>query len=84
MIRINLAPPSAKKAGPGLQLPSFNLGIAFGTAAALLVLIVGGWWWVISADVSRLNREIAENRKETDRLKGLVAEGQRFKRDKEL
>ena len=60
MIRINLAPPSVKKAGPGLQLPSFNLGIAFGIAAALLVLIVGGWWWMISSDVSRLNREITE------------------------
>ncbi len=84
MIRINLAPPSVKKAGPGLQLPSFNLGIAFGIAAALLLLIVGGWWWMISSDVSRLNREIAENRKESDRLKGLIAEGQRFRRDKEL
>jgi Tfp pilus assembly protein PilN len=84
MIRINLAPPSAKKAGPGLQLPSFNLGIVFGAAAALLVLVVGGWWWSISADASRLNREIAENRKESDRLKGLIADGQRFKRDKEL
>ena len=84
MIRINLAPPSVKKAGPGLQLPSFNLGIAFGIAAALLLLIVGGWWWMVSSDVSRLNREIAENRKESDRLKGLIAEGQRFRRDKEL
>jgi Tfp pilus assembly protein PilN len=84
MIRINLAPPSAKKGGPGLQLPSFNLGIAFGAAAAVLVLVAGGWWWSISADVSRLNREIAENRKESERLKGLIAEGQRFRRDKEL
>ena len=84
MIRINLAPPSARKAGPGLQLPSFNLGIAFAAAAAVLVLVVGGWWWSISADVSRLNREIAENRKESDRLKGLIAEGQRFRRDNEL
>jgi Tfp pilus assembly protein PilN len=84
MIRINLAPPSAKKAGPGLQLPSFNLGIAFASAAAVLVLVLGGWWWSISADVSRLNREISENRKESDRLKGLIAEGQRFRRDKEL
>ncbi len=83
MIRINLAPPSAKTSG-GLQLPSFNLGILFGAVAAVLVIVLGVWWWSVSSDVKRLNQEIAENRKESDRLKTLIAEGQRFRRDKEL
>jgi type IV pilus assembly protein PilN len=83
MIRINLAPPSAKRRG-GFQLPSFNLGILFGAVAALLVIVLGVWWWSVSSDVKRLNQEIAENRKESERLKVLIAEGQRFRRDKEL
>lgn len=83
MIRINLAPPTTK-AGVGFAIPSFNLGMAFGGAALLMVLVLGGWWWSLSADIKRLNTEIAENKKEADRLKVVIAEGQRYRRDKEL
>ena len=83
MIRINLAPPSAKR-GIGLSIPSFNLGMLFGAVALGLVLVLGVWWWSLSAEIKRLNTEIAENKKETDRLKVVIAEGQRFRRDKEL
>jgi hypothetical protein len=43
MIRINLAPPSAKRS-VGLSIPSFNLGMLFGVVALGLVLVLGGWW----------------------------------------
>lgn len=82
MIRINLAPPTAKK-GIGFALPSFNLGLLFGGAALLLVLVMGGWWWSLSAEIGRLNKEIAENKKQAEQLKVVIAEGQRFRRDKE-
>ena len=80
MIRINLAPPSVKKGG-GLSIPAFNLGMVFGGIALLLVLVLGGWWWSLSAEIKRLNTEITENKKQADRLKVVIAEGQRFQRD---
>ena len=83
MIRINLAPPSAKK-GVGLSILSFNLGTLFGAAALVLVVVLGGWWWSLSAEIKRLNTEIAENKKQADRLKVVIAEGQRFRDDKEM
>ena len=83
MIRINLAPPSAKRS-VGLSIPSFNLGMLFGAVALGLVLLLGVWWWSLSAEIRRLNTEIAENKKQADRLKVVIAEGQRFRRDKEL
>jgi Tfp pilus assembly protein PilN len=83
MIRINLAPPPAKRS-VGLSIPSFNLGMLFGAVALGLVLVLGVWWWSLSAEIRRLNTEIAENKKQADRLKVVIAEGQRFRRDKEL
>ena len=83
MIRINLAPPSARK-GIGLSIPDFNLGMAFGAAALLLLIVLGGWWWILSAEIKRLNADIAESRKEAERLKVIIAEGQRFQHDKEM
>ena len=81
MIRINLAPPSAKKA---FAVPDFNLGMLFGVAVLGLLLIVGGYWWILSAEIRRLNTEIAENKKQADQLKVVIAEGQRFQRDTQL
>ena len=82
MIRINLAPPSVRK-GVGLSIPDFNLGILFGAVALGLVLVLGGWWWSLSGEIKRLNTEIAENKSQTEKLKMIIAEGQRFRRDKE-
>jgi Tfp pilus assembly protein PilN len=83
MIRINLAPPPTKRS-LSLSVPNFNLGMLFGSVALGLVLVLGGWWWSLSAESKRLNTEIAENTKQADRLKVIIAEGQRFRRDKEL
>jgi type IV pilus assembly protein PilN len=80
MIRINLAPPSAKKA---FAVPDFNLGMLFGALALGLILIIGGYWWMLSGEIRRLNAEIAENKKQAEQLKVVIAEGQRFRRDKE-
>ena len=83
MIRINLAPPSAKK-GLGVSIPSFNLGMLFGVVALGLVLVLGGWWWSLSSEIKRLSAEIAENKKQAEKLKVVIAGGQRARRDKEL
>ena len=83
MIRINLAPPAAKK-GVGLSITSFNLGTLFGGAALALVVVLGGWWWSLSAEIGQLNTEIAENKKQVEKLKVAIAEGQRLRRDKEM
>ena len=83
MIRINLAPPPTKRS-IGLSIPSFNLGLFFGAVALALVLVLGVWGWSLSAEIRRLNTEIAQNKKEADRLKVIIAEGQRSRRDKEL
>jgi Tfp pilus assembly protein PilN len=82
MIRINLAPPSSKRGG-GFALPDFNLGMLFGALGLVLVIAIGGYWLLLSTEIRRLNTEIAENKKQADQLKLVIAEGQRFKRDKE-
>ena len=81
-IKINLAPPPAKKPF-ALSVPEFNLGWLFGILLLVLLGGIGFWWWGLESDITRLNREIADNRREVDRLKTLIAEGQRFKREKE-
>jgi len=82
MIRINLAPAATTKSS-SLTLPGFNLGILFGGLALLLVLVLGGWWWSLSSEIKRLNTEIAENKKQEEQLKVVIAEGERYRRDKE-
>jgi len=82
VIKINLAPPTDRKrrteGGEGV-----NLGLVFGALAALLVLSVGGYWWTVSAEVSALNDDIQRSRAEIARLKPIIEEGQRHKREKE-
>jgi Tfp pilus assembly protein PilN len=82
MIKINLAPPPTKKR-LSLAVPEFNLGILFGILFVVLLAGLGAWWWSLEGDITRLNREITDNRREIDRLKVLIADGQRFKREKE-
>lgn len=82
MIKINLAPPTAKKRF-SISMPGFNLGILFGILFVVVVGAVGFWWWTLHSEVQDLNRQIAENQTEITRLKQVIAEGQRFKREKE-
>ena len=84
MIRINLAPPSTKKAGPSLSSAAgVNLGLVFGVVFVALIALLGGYWWKISSDIARLNSEIAQAEAEKTRLAAVIAEGQRYKREKE-
>ena len=68
MIRINLAPVEARRRMPsmGFSAPSFNLGILFGLLYVLAIGGLGFYWYglvseesALTADVDRLNRELA-------------------------
>jgi type IV pilus assembly protein PilN len=84
MIRINLAPPSTKRARSGLSSASgVNLGLVFGVVFVALIALLGGYWWKVSSEIRRLNGEIALAEAEKTRLAAVIAEGQRYKREKE-
>jgi Tfp pilus assembly protein PilN len=81
VIKINLAPPTTKtrrEGGPGV-----NLGAVFGGLALLLLAGLGAYWWMLSSDVSGIRQEIEQNQAEVARLKPIIAEGQRYRREKE-
>ena len=81
MIKINLAPPTVRarrEAGTG-----GGLGILFGGLAVLLLVGLGVYWWVLAAEVSGLRQEIEQNQAEVARLKPIIAEGQRYRSEKE-
>jgi type IV pilus assembly protein PilN len=81
VIKINLGPPSARKRE---WTPSgVNLGIVFGGLGLLLVVGLGAWAWMLSADALTLQHEIARGKAEVDRLKPIIAEGQRYRANKE-
>jgi Tfp pilus assembly protein PilN len=85
MIRINLAPPPTKKrGGPTFaSADGINLGIVFGVLFVALLAGLGSYWWKMSSDVAWLSNEIRTAEAEKQRLSGVIAEGQRQKRDKE-
>jgi Tfp pilus assembly protein PilN len=85
MIRINLAPPPTKKrGGPALvSAEGINLGMVFGVLFVALIGALGAYWWKVSSDVAWLNGEIRTAEAERKRLSGVIAEGQRYKREKE-
>ena len=71
MIRINLAPPSTKKARPSLSSGSgINLGLVFGVVFVALIALLGGYWWKVSSEIARLNSEIVLAEAEKIRLAG--------------
>ena len=81
MIKINLAPPTAKTRAA--EAPGINLGIVFGALGLLLVVIVAAYGWMLSAEVGGLRREIEQSQAEIVRLTPIIAEGQRHRREKE-
>ena len=85
MIKVNLAPPTTKRprraaAAAGTEL---NLGLLFGGILVALVLIIGGWWLAMSLESRRLTAEIENNRRELERLKPIIAAGQRYRRERD-
>jgi type IV pilus assembly protein PilN len=59
------------------------LGLIFGILFAVVVLGFGGWWVFLTRQATRLESEIARGKAEMVTLKAVIAEGQRFKQEKE-
>jgi len=83
MIKVNLAPPTTKRPRRTTGGSELNLGLLFGGILAALVLIIGGWWLAMSLEGRRLTAEIENNRRELDRLKPIIAAGQRYRRERD-
>jgi Tfp pilus assembly protein PilN len=81
VIKINLAPPPSKT--QGLAVTGINLGIVFGALGLVAILALGASWMTLSSQVSGLRREIEDNEKELARLKPIIAEGQRYRQEKQ-
>lgn len=84
MIRINLAPPSTKKTAASFAAtPGVSLGMVFGVLLVALIGVLGAYWWKVSSDVAWFAAEVQRNEQEKIRLAAVIAEGQRYKREKE-
>ena len=85
MIRINLAPPPTKKSGGPTfaSAEGINLGLAFGVLFVALIGGLGAYWWKVSSDVAWFNTQVQTAEAEKKRLASVIAEGQRYKREKE-
>jgi type IV pilus assembly protein PilN len=81
VIKINLAPPSGSNRD-GVA-PGLNLGIVFGGIGVLLVATLGIYGFMLAIDVGGLHREIEQGQAEIARLKPIIAEGQRYRQEKE-
>ena len=83
MIRINLAP-ARRREGISIRLEGLpNLGLLFGLLYVLAIVGVGGYWFLLNRETNWLQSEIATAEKELASLKTAIAEGNRFKKDKE-
>jgi type IV pilus assembly protein PilN len=80
VIKINLAPPIAKTRVVGAGV---NLGLVFGGLFGLLVVGLATWGWILAAQVARVQAEVADNEREISRLKPIIAEGERYRDEKE-
>ena len=82
MIKINLAPPTPK--ARRVSTPAtINLGRLFGALGIVLVAGLATSWWLLSSQVGSLRRDIEDNQKEIARLKPIIAEGQRYRQEKQ-
>ena len=80
MIKINLAPPTSRTRGAGADI---NLGIVFGALGGLLVVGLAASGWILSAQVRHLRGDNEQSQREITRLKPIIAEGQRYRQEKE-
>jgi type IV pilus assembly protein PilN len=83
MIKINLLPARPRRrfaiAFPALP----GLGLLFGVMYVVVIVLIGGYWVLLIREGSALSVEIARLEAETARHKADIAEGTRFKKEKE-
>jgi type IV pilus assembly protein PilN len=77
MIRINLAPVEVRRRRPSVSLavPSFNLGILF---ALVYVVVLGGlglYWYTLATEETRLTAEVDRLNRELASLKTTLGQG---------
>ena len=83
MIKINLAPTRRRRA-VAFRLPTLpGLGLVFGLLGALAIIGLAGYWVLLNREAGRLQSDIATAEKELASLKTAIAEGNRFKQNKE-
>lgn len=83
MIKINLLPARPRRMVP-FALPALPwLSIAFAAVAVVVVVGLGGYWFMLSREASQLRSDIDRAEAELRRLKAVIDEGNRFKKEKE-
>lgn len=83
MIKVNLLRQIPKRR-LGLPLPSLpGLWPMFGILYVAVIVGLGWYWWTLGAEARQLQQGIAQAQQELNRLGTLIAEGNRFKREKE-
>jgi Tfp pilus assembly protein PilN len=77
MIRINLAPPEARRHRPSLSLsvPSFNLGILFAIVYVVAVGGLGFYWYGLAAEETRLTSDVDRLTRELASLQTTLGQG---------
>jgi type IV pilus assembly protein PilN len=81
VIRINLAPPRARRRGPGLsvRLPSFNLGLLFLVVYVAAAAGIAIYWAQLYREEARLVAEIDKATRELEMLKPITAQATKVK-----
>lgn len=83
MIKINLLPARPRKR-LAIALPTLpGLGLFFGVLYAVVIVLVVGYWFWLSREGSSLRAEIARIDTEIAQYKAAIAEGNRYKKEKE-
>jgi Tfp pilus assembly protein PilN len=82
VIRINLAPPEARRRGGpsfSLPMPSFNLGIVFAIVYVIAAGAVGAYYWSLSAEETRVAADLDRLNRELQSLKATLGQGANVK-----
>ena len=83
MIKINLLPERPRKRF-AIALPTLpGLGLLFGALYLVVIVLVVGYWFLLIREGQNLTTEIARIEAETAQYKAAIAEGNRFKKEKE-
>jgi len=82
MIRINLLGVERERAkrrsGGGLQATQQKIALACSVILVMAALGVGWWYWSLRKQADRIEDDIVTAQKETERLRGLIAQVEQF------